>query len=743
MVLGISKKLRRTLITVFAVLAAILFLVLFFLSTIVKYLIEKYSEKYTGRKITLAALHINVFDGVVRADGLRINEAKSDAAFFACREFYVNLTLFKLWSGKYEITELRLDHPVINVIQKGNHFNFDDLLKRFGESNGAPSKKSKPAAYRVTNFEIDSATVIYVNKSPYNKIEVIDWDTRIPLIASNDPVCRIHTDLSLQSGGKFDGDAVINADTYLYRARMALERYNISMLYPYLHDYLKVKKLEGLLSANLSFSGSIKKPQDLAASGSLNAVRLLVVDNTDEKLAAAEKIEARVDSINTKENRYDFQNLTITRPFLQLSMYNDGYNFERLMTTPASNATDTSKAAYANLFLMMADYLQSIIKEYVANNYNARQVRVEQGHFIFTDYTLQDKFQYDLDSLQIESDKISSRNNLITLEARSRLNKSGVMNGRMTVNPANFQDMDIDCTVSDMLISDFNPYSKYYVATPFLNGTAAYTNNTTILRRKLKSKNVVTIVKIEAGRKVKNKTAMNLPIRLAVALLKDVHGNINLEIPVTGSLDDPKFRWGKVVWQVLKNIVVKAATAPFRLFAHVFGGREEDYKEVNFAILQDSVMNEQQKILNNLANILRQKPDLKLELLSVDNLQDEVEAFAISEAKKLYAAADSNRQIGNPANIDDHDSLFNHFVESRLSSSSFMSIQEKCVQLIGREKCATAIREIENRRNFSVSGFFVQKQIGAGRLQITRSPEQADISRGQPPKYMINMAVRE
>lgn len=323
------------------------------------------------------------------------------------------------------------------------------------------------------------------------------------------------------------------------------------------------------------------------------------------------------------------------------------------------------------------------------------------------------------------------------------------MKGKMSVNPKDFQDMEIDCTVSDLLISDFNPYSKYYVATPFLNGVVTYTNKTVILKRKLSSKNTLAVAKIEAGQKVKNKTAMNIPVRLAVSLLKDVHGNINLDIPVTGSLDDPKFKWGKVVWQVIKNIMIKAATAPFRFLANAFGGKEQDFKEVDFNYLQSNIDPAQQKSLDNLARVLLEKPELNLQLVQVTSRDDEGEMYALQQVKKEYLGiqadsitADKQARIDS---LSDKDSLFNGYITGKLQSSSFfMSVQEKCIQLVGKEKINAIVTDAINRRNQSVLNYLVQqKQIPAGRLLVSTAKAENQLSRGQTPKYLINIAVKE
>ncbi len=737
-------KWKRILLLILIVLVTAGIIFIIFLSSIVKYVIEKHSEQYTGRKISMENIHINLLTGNIRIDRLKIYEAKSKDIFFASNKIEATISMHQLLASRYDITDLKIEQPLIHIIQKGNRFNYSDLMKRFVTDLPPSPKNKKPAEYWIRNLQIDSAIVSYVNAAPYNKIDIIDWDTKIPLIAWNDPEYNIKTSLSLASGGKLGGDLNINLNSLLYKTKFNLEKLNLNVLYPYLKDYLKVKSLEGLLSAVVGLSGNVHKPEDIAASGHVSAENFAIVDNTTDKLTSFEKMNLEIDSVNTKNNFYNFKTITITRPFVKIAMYDDGYNFQRLMTKPGSSTIDTAVTSYANIFIMLADYVQSIIKDYVANNYSAEKVKIEGGHLIFTDYTHGDKFQYDLDSLYVLSDRVNSNKSRIILDVHSTLNRSGSLKGTLAVSPKNFQDMDIDCAVSGLLISDFNPYSKYYVATPFLNGIVTYTNKTSILNRKLISKNVLDIFKIEAGKKVKSKTAMKIPVRLAVSLLKDVHGNIHLDIPVTGSLDDPKFKWGKVIWGVLKNVMVKAATAPFRFFANAFGGKEEDYKQVNFDYLQNTINESQKKTLDNLARVLTQKPELRLQLLQVTSRQDEAEAFALQQIKKQYLniASDS---ITSPLqsrldSLDNKDSLFIAFINSKLQSgSSFMSVQEKCMDIIGKEKTDTIVNNIMERRNLAVLNYLSQeKQIPSNRLLVSSATDQ--LSRGQAPKFVINIA---
>jgi outer membrane protein OmpA-like peptidoglycan-associated protein len=351
--------------------------------------------------------------------------------------------------------------------------------------------------------------------------------------------------------------------------------------------------------------------------------------------------------------------------------------------------------------------------------------------------------------MRLESNRINSNNPFLLFAVNARLNTSGKLKGTLKVDPKHYKDIDIDASIKELLITDFNPYSKYYVATPFLNGTISYVNRTTVLGGKLDSKNVLDIQQIKAGKKVKNSTAMNLPVRLAVSLLKDVKGNVHLDIPVKGSLDDPKFKWGKVIWQVIKNLIVKAATAPFRLLANMFGGKEEDFKEMQFEYAQTEIQPNQQTILDRLAKVAAGKPDLKIDLIQVTNLQDDMEAIAVYAIKKNYLGIGD--MVSNVVakqrtdSITNNDSLFVQYINAQLrTSSAIQSTEEKCIQLMGKEKLGLMVQEQMRKRNEAVRSYLIdQKKITDASLQISNTKELNQLQKSSPPKYVINVAIKE
>ncbi len=131
---------------------------------------------------------------------------------------------------------------------------------------------------------------------------------------------------------------------------------------------------------------------------------------------------------------------------------------------------------------------------------------------------------------------------------------------------------DLAMSFRNMELSTFNPYSGKFAGYNITKGKLTTELHYKVDGRKLDAQHHITVDQLEFGEKTDSKDAVSLPIKLAVALLKDRNGVIDLDIPVTGTLDDPAFRLGPIIWKVFVNILEKAVTAPFALLGALFGG---------------------------------------------------------------------------------------------------------------------------------------------------------------------------
>jgi hypothetical protein len=183
------------------------------------------------------------------------------------------------------------------------------------------------------------------------------------------------------------------------------------------------------------------------------------------------------------------------------------------------------------------------------------------------------------------------------------------------INPFNqTATNDLKITFKNVDLTPTSPYSGkfagYRIAEGKLNLDLAYN----LAGRKLESKNVITLDRFTFGEKVNSPDATHLPVRLAIAILKDRNGQILLDVPVEGSLDDPQFRVRKVIIHTLMNILEKAATSPFSLLGALVGGGGEELSYQDFAPGSAVLSPADEQKLDTLAKGLYERPGLQLEI---------------------------------------------------------------------------------------------------------------------------------
>jgi len=160
-----------------------------------------------------------------------------------------------------------------------------------------------------------------------------------------------------------------------------------------------------------------------------------------------------------------------------------------------------------------------------------------------------------------------------------------------------------------------------------------------IVDGKLEAENQLYLDQLTFGDKVDSPSALKLPILLAVALLKDRNGVIDIHLPISGSLDDPKFSIGGIIVKVIVNLITKAITAPFALLASAFGGGGEELGYVEFEPGSTALSEASSRRLDTLAKALLDRPALRLEATGrADPAQDEV-ALRRQHLDRLMRAA--------------------------------------------------------------------------------------------------------
>jgi outer membrane protein OmpA-like peptidoglycan-associated protein len=174
-------------------------------------------------------------------------------------------------------------------------------------------------------------------------------------------------------------------------------------------------------------------------------------------------------------------------------------------------------------------------------------------------------------------------------------------------------DSAIDLNFKHMPLPLITPYMAEFAGYKIDKGQMALDLHYTIDHQRLQAQNKILIDQLVLGDKIENPKAVNLPLELAVTLLKDSSGKINLDFPISGSLEDPKFSVAALVGDVLINLVSKVATAPFKALSGMFDS-DIDLSTINFVAGSSDLTPEASDKLSKIAQALKEKPELLLEI---------------------------------------------------------------------------------------------------------------------------------
>ncbi|UDG74605.1 DUF748 domain-containing protein [Achromobacter sp. 77] len=246
---------------------------------------------------------------------------------------------------------------------------------------------------------------------------------------------------------------------------------------------------------------------------------------------------------------------------------------------------------------------------------SVNSVTLTRGRMTFTDRFVKPNYVAELSSIEGDITAVSSTNpQPAKVKVTGRVYTTAPLSISGIVQPfAKFLTLDLKASAKGVDLPRFNTYSAKYVGYPIKRGKLSVDLEYKIKNRALQATNHVVLNQLTFGDKTNSPDATKLPVLLAVALLKDSRGNIDINLPISGSLDDPEFSVGGIVVRVLMNLVVKAVTSPFSLLASAFGGGEE-LSYVEFAPGSAVLTEDSLQRIETLTKALADRPALKLDI---------------------------------------------------------------------------------------------------------------------------------
>lgn len=243
-------------------------------------------------------------------------------------------------------------------------------------------------------------------------------------------------------------------------------------------------------------------------------------------------------------------------------------------------------------------------------------ISIDDGSANFSDLSLRPPFITAVQELNGEIGTIDNRQQLpASVDVKGKVDRYAPVSIKGKLTPFDpLQSLDIATSFRQVELTTLSPYSGKFAGYRIRKGRLDLDLHYRIQQGQLNAENKVVLQQLQLGEKVDSPEAVDLPIRLAVALLKDSRGTISLELPVQGNLNNPQFDVMPIVWQTLRNLLTRAVKAPFKFLAGLAGGAQADLSQVLFAPGSSDLDQQARSNLATLAGALQERPVLRLEV---------------------------------------------------------------------------------------------------------------------------------
>jgi hypothetical protein len=723
------KKLKKFLIISSILILTFVALVIIFISPITKYLIQKYDEKYTGRQITLDWAYVNPFTGYLHLQNLKIYEYKSDSIFLAASGLSVHVSLLKLFSHTLQLNSATLDNLVVQVINDHKRMNFDNIIEKFssGDSSKVPAKNKTPlrvnlGELKITNGEIHywdkQIPVIYYIKNGNFETPGKSWDV--------DTMAFKYSFASGPSKGTMQGQFEINFKTSDYRLTDRIVTFDLKPMEQYLKDLASYGNMRAVLDADLSATGNFHNSEDIVAAGHVALSDFHLGKNPEDDYMSFERLGIVVTRLSPKNNQYNLDSLSLVRPYVKYERYDHTDNLSAMFAKKgAGNGVESGDPGKVNIIIAIGRYIKSLSKEFFNSDYKLNNLAINGGEVTYNDFSLSEEFSTGLHGLNIVSDSINKSKRRVNIALRSALKPYGNMVIKLSIDPNDSSYYNLNYHIENIPVSLFNPYTVTFTSFPLDRGTIELNGAWNVLGGNIDSKNHLIIVDPRATKRVRGKDKKWLPLPLIFAFIRERGDVIDYEIPITGSLKNPKFHYNDAIMHLLQNIFVKPVTTPYRFEVKNTEKAIEKSSMIKWPLMGSYLLPSQDKFLSETAEFLEKNTEVSIAVHPYAYTVKEKERINFFEAKKKYYMFINHL---NPETFTEKDSLsvnnlairdssFLRYLNARVKDKLVFTLQEKCARLVGNEIIISRLKRLDKNRQQTFLEYFKKRSV-ADRVKI-------------------------
>lgn len=575
-------------------------------------------------------------------------------------------------------TEVRLD--------KNKALNWNAILKPAPGAAAAPAKPAakaaddKPFGVKLARLAVDGVDVAVVDESPAKpmRLDVAKgFVTLRDLSLDLDKAVPVEAGFALKQGGRFDAKGSVVPGQPSGRLDLRLAGLSLKPFAPYVNQFARLDLQSGAAATRgkLVF-GPGKSGTRVGYSGGFAVDDLAITEeDTGDAFLGWKKLSSDSLDFALAPDRLRMNELVAQNPFGKVIIFEDkSINLKRILrSTPQADAEAASAKP--------AEAKPATAPEEPAFPVAVERIRIVGANAEFADLSLTPQFGTRMHDLSGVITGLSTDSRTTAqVELDGKVDDYGSARVRGSIQPFQATEFtDLTLAFRNLEMANLTPYSGKFAGRRIDSGRLSVDLEYKIKQRQLAGENKFIVNKLRLGERVESPDAMNLPLDLAIALLEDSDGVIDLDLPVSGSLDDPQFSYGKIIWKAIVNVLTKLVTAPFRALGKLLGADSEKFEAVGFDPGSSALLPPEREKLKTLSEALAKRPALTLTL--VPGYDPEADRHALQvEAMRREAVAVAGVKLAPgeaPGPVDVNNYKIQTWLEDRYAAGAGKEAYQK------------------------------------------------------------------
>ena len=488
----------------------------------------------------------------------------------------------------------------------------DESTQEEPQSAQKSDAPSQPWRIVIADAELRGYHLHLADKAPEPNVELevgpLDLDVRNFDSRGTSPVeLKLKTEVGKQ--GSLLAEGQLTLTPMQGRFDVTLAGIDLRLAQPYMSPFVHLELRSGLLAGQLAVDLKGIEPLAFHIGGSAEITQLHTLDTIqDRDLVKWQSLQiSGLDYNYPSELQID--KLDLNQPYARFIINPD-------LSTNINDLLVDKPAATPSPAVVSSEAAASPDEPDVPFALRIGGIQIADGSANFADLSLRPPFITAIQDLGGSIGTIDNRqHNAASVDIQGKVDRYAPVSIEGSLTPFEpLQSLDIITRFKQVELTTLSPYSAKFAGYRIRKGRLNLDLHYRIQQGQLNAENEVVLEELQLGEKVDSEQAVDLPVRLAVALLKDSSGTIALKIPVQGDLKNPQFDVVPIIWQTLRNLVVKAAKSPFKFLGGLVGRDQADLSQILFPPGSSELDSAARSNLDTLASALKERPVLRLEI---------------------------------------------------------------------------------------------------------------------------------